>query len=284
MLEGYVLIPSILPPDQIRDLRYACDLVQSMAYSGKWPHVRTLPKQFPPWSSDTSNGIWGIQHLMHPELPMHDLFAVSYFSDSIIEPVKRLLSCSEDELVMELYNLLITPTHDFSLRWHRDDVPPSASPEEEAAILTSERCWHAQWNFALYDDESLLVVPGSHRRARSIAEKKAAEGRETQMVGQKRVCLKAGDVIFYDNNILHRGVYDSQVQRMTLHGSIGHVSGGKARARNVLQHGVSAWVSQCSFEGLQDEGVRRRAEGMRRRLLELGRQAEEGDLGFSQDD
>lgn len=278
--QGYVIIPSRLSQPQISDLCQACEHVKSLAVAGKWPHIRTLPKQFPPWSSDVSKGIWGVQHLMHPDLPFHDLFTTSYFSNFVLQPVKELLSCSDDQLVMELYNLLVTPTYDFSLRWHRDDVSPFATPEEELAEL-SQPAWHAQWNLALYDDTSLIVVPGSHKRARTEVER-AADPYMEDLPDQLSVRLRAGDVVFYNNKILHRGVYDSTVQRMTLHGSIGHVAAGRARARIVLQHGVGAWVDRCNFDCLKDERVKKRAEIMREKLLELGREAEH--VGFSQED
>lgn len=269
-LKGYVLVPSALSSTQLSHLREACEKTRNLAEAGKWPYLRTLPKQFPPWTSDVSNGIWGIQHLMHPDLPSHDLFASTYFSDATINVVKELLSCSEKDLIMELYNLLVTPTYDFALRWHRDQIPPSATLNEEVALL-SEPAWHAQWNLALYDDASLIVVPGSHDRARTDAES-AADPYEKDMPSQKVVHLKAGDMVFYNNNILHRGVYDSSVQRMTLHGSIGHVAGGPSRARNILQHGVGSWVENCNFRKLEGKGTKERAEGMRARLLELGRE------------
>ena len=181
---------------------------------------------------------------------------------------------------MELYNLLITPTHDFALRWHRDDIAPDASPEEEKEKL-AKAATHAQWNLALYDDDSLIVIPGSHTRARNGAER-AMDPYKDNAPGQKIVHLNAGDAVFYDNNIMHRGVYHAKVPRMTLHGSIGHVDGGGARARNVLQHGVKEWVKRCDFATLETEGLRRRAEGMRGRLLEMGDAY--GDVGFSQRD
>ena len=274
---GFVIIPSGLNSSQLHDLREACTRAKTVATAGEWPHVRTLPRQFPPWSSDISNGIWGVQHLMHPEMPYHNLFAESYFSDTIIEVVQELLSCSDEELVMELHNLLITPTYDFSLRWHRDDIPPSATAQEELGKL-SEPAWHAQWNLALYDDESLVVVPGSHARARTD-EERYADPYEGNMPDQLLVRLQSGDMVFYNNNILHRGIYKSDVTRMTLHGSIGHILGGHSRARNVLQHGVGAWVDRCNFDAIGDGKVKERAESMRRKLLKLGREA--GHTGYS---
>ena len=278
--DGYVLIPSILPHPELVNLRSACDQVTALARAGKWPHIRTLPKQFPPWPTDSSNGIWGVQHLLHPDLPHHDLFASNYFSDAIIDIVKALLQCEEEDLVMELFNLLVRPDHEFELRWHRDDIAERASAEEEMARLT-EPAWHAQWNLALYDDRSLIVVPGSHARARTQAERAAGPFAGT-MPGQRVVEMKAGDVVFYNNNILHRGVYDRRVERMTLHGSVGHVRGSGLRARNVLQHGVGEWVERCDFTQMEPGSLRWRAEGMRQRLLDLGRSA--GDVGYAHED
>lgn len=130
--------------------------------------------------------------------------------------------------------------------------------------------------------DSLVVVPGSHVRVRTAAER-SAPPREPDMPGQLVVRLEPGDVVFYDNNILHRGVYRADKERMSLHGSVGRAGGGRFRATNVLQHGVGKWVDGCDFSALADgpggERSRRRAEGMRARLVELGR--ESGEVGFS---
>lgn len=49
-------------------------------------------------------------------------------------------------LPSELFNLLINPlSHNFALRWHRDDVNEKATEEEETDAL---KIWHhgVQWN------------------------------------------------------------------------------------------------------------------------------------------
>lgn len=101
---------------------------------------------------------------------------------------------------------------------------------------------------------------------------------EPNMPSQLYVQLKPGDMVFYNNNILHRGAYKHDIERMTLHGSIGHVDGGSLRARNVLQHG-RGWI-----EGVDLSHVAKpeRAQGMRERLLAMG--AEHKNTGFSQND
>merc|ERR1711881_340779 len=281
--DGYVHIPSLIKAPQLTAIRNAAHHATDLARKGQWPFIRTLPKQFPPWGSDASRGIWGVQHLLHPSMPGGGLFAESYFGDAIVDCVAEILGCEEegkeDVLIMELYNLLVRPDEDFELRWHRDDIPTDATDEEELQRL-GKPSWHAQWNLALYDDHSLIVVPGSHMRARTKAEREADPFTKF-MPGQEVVHMKAGDVVFYNNNIVHRGVYDSKVERMTLHGSMGHVKGSALRARNVLQHGVGEWVDKVDF-GALEEKTRARAEGMRERLVKMGR--ESGDVGFAHPD
>ncbi|KAJ9133424.1 Phytanoyl-CoA dioxygenase [Pleurostoma richardsiae] len=280
--DGFVVIPNAITPEQVEKLREVCQTCTALARAGKWPHVRTLPKQFPPWPASGPNpaaqGIWGVQGVMHPDMPGHGEFVRMYFSDAVVGPTRELLQCSDDELVMELFNLLVRPDHDFELRWHRDDIPATATPDEELARLR-QPAFSAQWNLALYDDESLIAVPGSHTRARTDFER-AADPFEKVIPGQLIVKLKPGDVVFYNNNILHRGVYDCTKERMTLHGSAGHVDGSALRARNVLQHGLRGWIDRVDFSGL-DEKHMARAEKMKASLIKMGREA--GEVGYSLD-
>ncbi|KAF2642161.1 hypothetical protein P280DRAFT_449675 [Massarina eburnea CBS 473.64] len=268
--DGFVILPATLFPSfDLPKLRAAATRLTTLARAGDWPYIRTLPKQFPPWSSDASHGIWGIQHLLHPTNPDSLTFQASYFDAELLKYASALIGCAADELVMELYNMLIRPTHGpWSLRWHRDDIPATTPPDEELHRLL-QPSHHTQWNLALYPDSSLVVIPHSHTRGRTPRER-SCDPYDAALPGQKVVRLREGEVVFYNNNILHRGVYDERVERATLHGSIGSVGGSKVRARNVLQHGVGEWVGRCDFAGLGEE-MRGVAEGMRGRLVELGK-------------
>ncbi|KAK2803367.1 hypothetical protein FQN50_007026 [Emmonsiellopsis sp. PD_5] len=307
--DGYVIIPNLLTDPQLTTLRTAAAHAATLGRTGKWPHIRTVPKQFPPWPSTpppaSTGGIWGVQHLLHPEMPGRNDFANLYFSPAVLAIVEELVGVKptdadddrEEPLTMELLNLLVSPTHTpFSLRWHRDDIPtpPTLTPSDELAALREKSPphrpqSHAQYNIPLYEDASLIVVPGSHRRARTDVEREAGPYEE-ELPGQVVVRLRAGDAVFYDSNIWHRGVYgavdegvvggDGVVRglRLTVHGSVGLAVGegdGKGenkRAKVVLQHGVGFWVNRedAGFEGLEG-GVGGRAERMRKRLVEMGR-------------
>lgn len=281
---GYVIFPSLFNPTQVSSLRNASLHLTILARAGRWPYIRTLPKQFPPWPSDPSQGIWGVQHLLHPEVPssLRASFAAAYFGPELAAAIRPLLAATDEELVMELFNLLVTPDADFKLRWHRDVVP---FDDHESAALARRKpgpMLYAQYNVALWDDASLEVIPGSHVRARTDSERDALEGdAHAELEGAVKVKLKPGDVVFYDNNLIHRGVYSKNVKRLTLHGSVSHVRAGNSRASNVLQHGVGAWVGKCGFDELEGD-VRKRAESMRRQLITLGNEA--GEVEYVHDD
>ncbi|TKA28949.1 hypothetical protein B0A50_03360 [Salinomyces thailandicus] len=278
--DGFVRIPRAFAAADIERFKAAATHATSLARAGKWPYVRTVPKQFPPWpvSDISQHGIWGVQHLLHPSLSPQDrkVFAESYFGPVMIHAVTSILDCSADDLVMELYNMLVCPPRDFALRWHRDDIGPDVSAEAELARLR-EPLVHAQWNLALYPDSSLVVVSGSHKRARTESERNA-DPFEDDMPTQFVVRMEPGDIVFYNNNILHRGVYDSKSERMTLHGTMGLAGADPARSRNILQHGIGSWAKQCDFSDLPG-GMAELAGDMQYRLIAMGDGVESG---FSQ--
>ncbi|KAL9060775.1 MAG: hypothetical protein Q9162_000479 [Coniocarpon cinnabarinum] len=315
--KGFCVIPQFYSPQQLSRLRAAAHAAAQRARTGNWNHVRTLPRQFPPWNADDAKeqGIWGVQHLLHPEMPLDERreFLQCYFGGALLGICLGLMRETEisvgdstglgagvdsaaenygtrgkdetertdedEQLVMELFNMLITPRHNFQLKWHRDAIAfQNLSVEEEAEQLglnTPEgrrRAHHVQYNIPLYRDQSLILIPGSHRRPRTSQELEllSQDPYAPDLPGMLIVDAQPGDVIFYDNNVIHTGRYDSTVERVTLHGCVGNARGGNGRARNILQHGVGDWVEELDFEGLEAE-ERRRAEGMRRRLVELGK-------------
>lgn len=279
--DGFVRIPRAFTQEEVETFRAACERTVERTRSGEWPYFRSLPKQFPPWNDDVSQGIWGVQHLLHPDMAQQDkdVFASSYFGDTMVNAVTALLNCAQDHLVMELYNMLVRPDRDFALRWHRDDIGPDVSAGEELERL-AEPMMHAQWNLALYEDSSLVVVPGSHKRPRTDMERNA-DPYEDDMPRQIHVKMDPGDIVFYNNNILHRGVYDSKNERLTLHGTMGLVGTDPARARNILQHGIGKWANKCDFTNLSNPDMARRAEEMKNRLISMGTG---DDVGYSQQD
>ncbi|KAG5338815.1 hypothetical protein C0989_006084 [Termitomyces sp. Mn162] len=266
--QGFVIVPGLIPSSSHEQkLREACDRIVSLTREGKWPHRRTVGKQFPPFGDDNPDS-WGVQHVMHPELG-EPVFAEWYTSQKLLDVVVELLECGEEDLEMELFNLLINPIgHNFALRWHRDDVSEKASEEEEREALQK---WHfgVQWNTALYRDSCLYIVPGSHRTARTPEQRKYSETMEPpsnplDMPGAVQLTLQPGESVFYNSNILHCATYNCTEKRATLHATMGNVKGGSTRARNILQHGLD-WMKEDAFHKRLNE----KGKAMLNRLIEM---------------
>jgi hypothetical protein len=184
-------VEGLLTEPWLTRLREACQRVLHRARAGpddptRWPYVRAVGKQFPPFPTDRDD-IWGVQHLLHPDL--HEpLFLDWYTSPNLLATICEIIGAEQDDLQLELFNLLVNPRQiPFSLCWHRDNVRyrvfslkivqigliirPEATAAEELRELMKPN-FATQWNAALYDDSCLLVVPGSHRRARTPEQKR----------------------------------------------------------------------------------------------------------------
>ncbi|CAO1620831.1 unnamed protein product [Sympodiomycopsis kandeliae] len=251
--DGYVIIPSLFSPE-LDNLRTLTSETIAQTREHRWPFFRKVGKQFPPFDKDDVKDYWGVQHLMHPDLPHYERYQEFYSQAQFLSIAANLMECAEEELQMELFNLLINPTqHYFNLNWHRDDIKSDVDPHSEARILATNP-FGIQWNAALYDDECLFIIPGTHKRVRTneeiianqhICEPPSLSPRNAEMEWKNvdpkdtlRVKLKAGETCFYSQRLLHRASYDPTRQRATLHGCYGQIGSNGQRARMVLQHDV----------------------------------------------
>jgi len=110
--------------------------------------------------------------------------------------------------------------------WHRDFHPKSEGPMQGLQVDMMENGpSYVQWNIALYPDDVLWVVPGSHRRFNTEEEdRQMREDPKVPLPGSVQVDLKPGDGVAYTNLIWHWGSNYSTRLRRTIHG--GHCSIG----------------------------------------------------------
>lgn len=277
---GFTVVRNFLLPQEIEKYTKASEALVQYARDGNWPHVRTRGKQFPPWPKNFSPDIWGVSGLLHPDLgelskPFHDL----YSDEKLLNVVCDILLIEKTDLSMELLNMLINPLTDFELDWHRDTIKPEVTPEEEAEDLLKFPYAGAQFNLALTEDDCLIAIPGSHNRVRTTEEREKTidpNRRKEFITGEIRVQLHPGDLVFYNNNILHRAAYSSKNKRLTLHGSYGNVNQGKSRAKGILQHGVAEWLPRLETKNTN-------LKMLQEKLLNLAKGFEGVELGYALD-
>jgi ectoine hydroxylase-related dioxygenase (phytanoyl-CoA dioxygenase family) len=101
--------------------------------------------------------------------------------------------------------------------WHRDLGKPGAPDEVEFLRLHHGKC--VQFNAPLLEDDHYLnIVPFSHLRASTQEEMDAsAAGEKANMPEAMVVELSAGDIVYYNANLWHRGWNPEGNLRWTMH-------------------------------------------------------------------
>ncbi|HYF52366.1 MAG TPA: phytanoyl-CoA dioxygenase family protein [Planctomycetota bacterium] len=202
---GYIVIDGV-EPRLLEPLRKASDRVLKKARAGQWP------------SRKIDDDIWGVSNLLDPVLE-EPVFGEYMATPQVVEVARDLLG--ERELRLSLTNMLCNPSKkDFDIAWHRDLGDPKIGGEEELKVLR-EAQYGVQWNAALYDESCLRIVPGSHIRNMTDAERDVMLNRPRDpMPGEMIVDLKAGQTVYYNALIIHRGVYPCGQRRETLHANL----------------------------------------------------------------
>jgi hypothetical protein len=99
------------------------------------------------------------------------------------------------------------------------------------------------------------MVPRSHLRLQTPEERNTVLHHpysNEKMPGAICVKLHAGQTVFYNNNLLHRGDYSKESKRATIHASMGTIMGGVLRAKDIMQHGLEWMCEQRSIQTLPD--------------------------------
>lgn len=222
LADGLTVLRGLIPASLLGDLRRQADAARGIARAHAGPQVQRLQPVY-----------------AYPELdhgPFRDFLAL----DGMREVVTRILG--PDHAPSDIMGILFEPAESaWCTHWHRDwgyNVPGIDLDSFFAAAR--DPAMFNQLNGALYDDHSLWVVPGSHGRRDSEAERAAfpavppaapaldegmgAAERELacsayarHMPGARPVALLAGDVAFYRSCAWHLGVYVPYARRATLH-------------------------------------------------------------------
>jgi len=203
--DGYVIIEGVIPSLLI-PLRQAADRIIDQARAGTWQAARHCPD---------GEDIWGVSSLLHPDVN-ESVFAEYLASEHVLDVARQLLD--DNELRLGLTNMLINPARqDYAIAWHRDSGDPTLTGEDELAYL-NDLMHGVQWNAALYDEACLRIVPGSHKRNITDAERDVLLNHPLDaMPGELRVELKAGQTVYYNAMLLHKGDYPTATRRVTLH-------------------------------------------------------------------
>ena len=202
--DGFVVVQDIVPPGRLEELRAAFETL--------------VDRQRALWAAevgpdDPPGGAW--ETSAQPRLSGFDRYVddadtaatVAWCLDAggPLDASQRLMRA---RAAPTAYMLMCSPQKDHGpAAWHRDIHPVDQAPlcglEQD---LLANGPGYLQWNIALYDDDVLQVVPGSHRRPNRAEENARLEkDSRAPLPDALRVGLRAGDGVAYTNTILHWG-------------------------------------------------------------------------------
>lgn len=145
--EGFVILDGLISLAELQKLRQAAEDVTTKTRAGQWPHRcvgvrfsvalraelrfiddrRTAKKQFPPWDDDDETDVWGCQHVWHPQLGHTRTFAGFYGSPGMLDVAQALMGCERQEMMISLFNMLVSILSGVSCRCSKVDRPHRSS-------------------------------------------------------------------------------------------------------------------------------------------------------------
>ena len=191
---GYIIRKGVLSQTDIQTYRSAIDRILHKC------RVESLHANHLRYIDGERDDFWGVNNIFHPNIREQALVdALAH--PQILDIIEALIG---ERLRYHLCTLLVSSERKpYHINWHRDSAPDGEVPLE---TLLSRLRSHVQLNGALYNDETLYIVPGSHRRELTDAERLVIQQTpKAAMPNQLAVKLEAGDIVFYNSSLLHKG-------------------------------------------------------------------------------
>jgi ectoine hydroxylase-related dioxygenase (phytanoyl-CoA dioxygenase family) len=238
--EGYFILKDAVPADQREALIQAVKDLMEAAIEKNEPELRWINKE-----ERIPGRIGGILDPSRIQPGFADSLANGpYFSvtEQILRSPVRYCICGM---------LAGGGGEKYIQGWHRDTAPIEG--DQELAVLQRNYRLYTQINAPLYPDRYLQIVPGSHLRKSSNEELDVLHNNPTgDMPDQLTVETEPGDVVFYYNNLFHRGFNPEGELRWTMHHGF---MVADAPVYNV-EEGQEKWIGRDGYieslpEGLQ---------------------------------
>ena len=245
-VQGFCVADDAVRPELLVELLGASRRIRDRVHSGSLRHGYIHRNEAgSPW------GIRGVVSPQHGEPSFADYLGTS----ELCSYIRGFTLCAEGEVGLGSVTLFTNPLDaPFSIGWHRDSSSPGGTltygksdydEATERAAWAQERweerhtsapkspeiCGGVQFQVALLDSDAFEIVPGSHRRWRSEQEfeclssyrgiaKPGGLTKFSPLPGMLAVPLKAGQTMFWDGDLIHRGRMKPDVERLTLHCSM----------------------------------------------------------------
>lgn len=212
--KGYNILREVVPKAGLEPLRRSIEHMVSRRKE------LSAQRRFP---TDPQGGDWGssAQPRLQFDTDCDEVSgtAIEFLLHENTLGVSQQLMAAE-HVVPHQFACICSGSHDAGpMHWHRDVGPGEPAPlRGMISNMEHHGPSYLQWNIALYDDSVFWIVPRSHRRINTEAERRQlAENPSVPLPGGMPVELNAGDGVVYTHLLLHWGSYYSSKMRRTLH-------------------------------------------------------------------
>jgi hypothetical protein len=229
--EGYVILRGIIPAEEIEALRADVRDLVAAAAEGRGPEL--------PWINKEKRIPERIGQMLRPGW-VRPSFTASLERGPYFSIAEQVLGTA---VRYSLFGMLAGgDAKPYVQNWHRDLAPTEG--ENEVAILERNYRVYTQINGPLFPDRYLTIVPGSHLRQTTAAEREVLARDPTgEMPGQLTVETEPGDVAFYYSNLLHRGYNPGGAMRWTMH----HAFVSAAAPVAAHERGQERWIGEPGY-------------------------------------
>jgi hypothetical protein len=185
---GYVLVESGLEgTEALLKSQKAYRDIYKKAHDDKYPYFRIYYDYF------GGKNISGIEMPFHPDIIHKDIVELLNKSN-LVKGAKKALGSKDLNLELSRYHM----TQDkfgFVGSWHRD------------APIGDKN--HLQANIFLFDEQGLQILPGTHLKKVPEIEIKLKKYLSYNFEQSLHLKSKAGNILFFNPSMLHRGICDS---------------------------------------------------------------------------
>ena len=183
--DGYVILKNVIPPDRLDELRASFETL--------------VDRQQAIWARDPEDPRGMAYKVKQPRLAFQTLVdpatanTVEFCLHENTLGVSRQALRTPDVGLKQMFLMCNPATHYGPDLWHRDSQPTSQAPLAGLqADMLANGPGLVQWNIALYDDDVLWIVPGSHCRLNTAQEnRELLEDRRAPLSNGMQVKLKA---------------------------------------------------------------------------------------------
>lgn len=199
MQQGYLYLPNFLNKDDI--LRIEKILLKF--------HQRWLQKNHQQYLNGAINSAYITHSDSMPSSDRFELFKL-ISSNEIYQLAKKILGPEFRFLNTQLF---FDPHHSTQKNyWHRDIQYTNHSIEKQQQIINEKKSTVIHLRFALKNENGIELIPQSHQRWDSSEEldvRLNLNGKNNwdEISGSQKIPLQSGDLLIFDANIIHRGLY-----------------------------------------------------------------------------